>query len=88
MNISSERKAGIVFHTIPEVPWQYPVVTEKSAFESLYKCPEGFDADYFGNFIQHNADCRSIIVLLPRGNNADTHGSKPMFNAGFILTLL
>ncbi|MDB4409377.1 glycosyltransferase family 47 protein [Gammaproteobacteria bacterium] len=47
MNISSERKAGIVFHTIPEVPWQYPVVTEKAAFESLYKDPGEFNAEYF-----------------------------------------
>lgn len=47
MNINSERKAGIVFHTIPEVPWQYPVITEKAAFESIYKDPDDFNADYF-----------------------------------------
>jgi hypothetical protein len=47
LNINSERKAGIVFHTIPEVPWQKPVVTEKAAFESLYKYSGSLDADYF-----------------------------------------
>ena len=47
MKISAKRKAGIVFHTVPEVPWQYPVITEKAAFESLYKNPGDLDANYF-----------------------------------------
>jgi hypothetical protein len=47
LEINTKRKAGIVFHTVPQVPWQYPVITERAAFDSLYKNPGDLEVNYF-----------------------------------------
>ena len=46
VNIHSEARKGIRFHTIPDVPWQYPVITEKASFLCLFNDPGEIEADY------------------------------------------
>lgn len=46
MDIITERRRGLVFYTLPEIPWQYPAITEKSAYECLYNFPGDIYAEF------------------------------------------
>ena len=71
MHISSESRNKLVLHTLKSVPWQYPAITEKAAYESLYRNPGLIEAEYialpWATILdwQHDAERKRDLIISP-----------------------